>query len=61
VFWQVLVAAAAAVVAVLGLQALGILVPPLDDVLASAPVIVAVLVVGTLVVLVSALRPRQPR
>lgn len=58
---HVLVAAAAAVIAVLGLQALGIVLPPLDDALATAPVIVAVLAVGTLVVLVTALRPRPPR
>lgn len=58
---QVLAAAAAAVIAVLGLQALGIVLPPLDEALASAPVIVAVLAIGTLVVLVTALRPRPPR
>lgn len=57
---QVLAAAAAIVIGVLGLQALGIVLPPLDAALAAAPVVVAVLVVGTLVVLVSALRPRPP-
>jgi hypothetical protein len=57
---QVLAVAAAVVICVLGLQALGILLPPLDAALAAAPVVGAVLVVGTLLVLVSALRPRPP-
>jgi hypothetical protein len=57
---QVLLAAVLAVAAVLGVQLLGILVPPLDAALATAPVVVGILVVGTLLVLVTALRPRPP-
>ncbi|HET7677069.1 MAG TPA: hypothetical protein VFK38_04385 [Candidatus Limnocylindrales bacterium] len=56
---RVLAAAAMVVAGVLGVQLLGVLVPPLDDFLASLPVVGAALVVVTLAVLGGALR-HQP-
>lgn len=53
---QVLAAAAVIVAVVLGLQLLGILVPPIGDLLGVAPVMVGVLVAVTLVVLVRSVR-----
>lgn len=53
---RVLAAAGLVVAGVLGVQLLGILVPPLDAFLASVPVVGVALVVVTLAVLAGALR-----
>lgn len=53
---QVLLLAGAVVVAVLGTQALGLLVPGFEQLLALQPVMVLVLIVVTVVILAQALR-----
>jgi hypothetical protein len=50
---KVLVASAAAVAVVLGVQVLTYLVPPIGEFVGASPFVVAVLVVGTLLVLTS--------
>jgi cadmium resistance protein CadD (predicted permease) len=53
---DVVVAAAIAVVIVLGAQALGVFVPGFDDLLGFQPVVILVLVLVTVVILVQAVR-----
>ena len=53
---DVVVAAAVAVVIVLGAQALGVFVPGFDDLLGFQPVMILVLVLVTVVILVQAVR-----
>jgi len=53
---DVVVAAAVAVVIVLGAQALGVFVPGFDDLLGLQPVMILVLVLVTVVILVQAVR-----
>lgn len=55
--WLKVLAAAAGVVLVVGLIALvGLLVPPVGEAIRDAPVVVVVLVVGTVVVLGTTIR-----
>lgn len=56
---QVVLIAAAIVVAVLGLQLVSALVPAVGEVLGLAPVIIGALVLVTLVVLARAVRPSR--
>jgi hypothetical protein len=58
---HVALVAAAAVFIVLGLQAVSAFVPGVGDFLALGPVIIAVLVVVTTIVLIGALRPRRDK
>jgi len=53
---QVFLVAAAVVLGVGGVALLALLVPPVGDILRTAPVVVAVLVVVTLAVLVGSIR-----
>lgn len=59
---RVLLLGGAVVAAVLGLQLLGLVFPPLDRGLALVPAVIVVLVAATLVMIVRALRaPGPPR
>ena len=53
---DVVIAAAIAVILVLGAQALGVFVPGFDDLLVLQPVVILVLVLVTVVILVQAVR-----
>lgn len=54
---QVLLIAAVVVVAVVGLNVVSVLVPPVGQVLGLAPVLIGALMIVTIVVLARALRP----
>jgi cadmium resistance protein CadD (predicted permease) len=58
---DVVVAAAIAVVIVLGAQALGVFVPGFDDLLGLQPVMILVLVLVTVVILIQAVRAGMDR
>jgi hypothetical protein len=54
--WRALLLAGTAAVIVLGLRLLALLVPPLDALLAGAPIVVGVLVAVTAAVLIGTVR-----